>query len=95
MQKRFGFGWTLTLDFCSKIEMGKTTRWESYLYNMNITNSFFFVSAIGERDSRFKSTEQTIKLDYDSWVYPLDKLGHTIPLNSKASTDDSKGKEGF
>lgn len=57
---------------------------------MNITNSFFFISGFGERDSRFKSTEQTIKLDYESWVYPLDKLGHTIPLENTNPSDESK-----
>ena len=62
---------------------------------MNITNSFFFISGYGQRDSRFNNTEQTIKLDYESWVYPLDKLGHMIPSEIKPTetkTEDSNGK---
>ena len=73
----------LIKDFCKKIVVGSLTKWESYLYKMNITNSFFYISGYGQRDSRFKTTEQIIKLDYESWVYPLDKLGHMLPLDVK------------
>lgn len=51
---------------------------------MNVTNSFFFVSGFGALESRFRETPINVQVDYESWVYPLDKLNHPIMVASSS-----------
>ena len=45
---------------------------------MNITNSFFYVTGQGSRDSRFKSEKNIFKLGFKSTIIPLDERGEFI-----------------
>ena len=56
---------------------------------MNITNSFFFVLGKGQLNSIRNEPNDPIKLHYESWIYPLDKLSLEIPDPSKP--DDAEG----